>query len=195
MTQAIQASRPGRVPSVRFAAVARPDTVFAEQVCLALVAEGPTHGWAVARLLAPEAEIGRIWTLSRALTYRAIEQLVAEGLVERKGSEPGRGRDRMILAVTAAGRRRSRRWLDAPVQHVRDVRTELLVKLALRERRGLDLIPLLEAQQAVFDPLLERLVAAADREPSDLVALWRRESADTVARFLSAALDRHRTRP
>jgi len=186
--------RPGEpIPSYgdRYAlAVARPDTALAEHVCLAIVAEGATHGWAVARLLAPDAEVGRIWTLSRPLTYRALDQLVSDGLVDRRGSEPGRGRNRTILAATPLGRRRSRRWLDLPVEHVRDVRTELLVKLELRQRRGLDRGPLLEAQQAAFAPLLERLEDTEGDDGSDLVALWRRESAETVSRFLAAALDR-----
>ncbi|HEY6533722.1 MAG TPA: PadR family transcriptional regulator, partial [Acidimicrobiales bacterium] len=172
--------------------MARPETELAEHVCLALVCEGSTHGWAVARLLAPDAEIGRIWTLSRPLTYRALEQLVADGLVGRKGSEPGRGRERTILAATPLGRRRARRWLDQPVGHVRQVRTELLVKLELRRRRGLDLVPLLEAQRAAFGPLLERLEGDERDEGgdgADLVALWRRENARTVARFLDAALE------
>jgi DNA-binding MarR family transcriptional regulator len=87
--------------------VPRSDAALAEPVCLALVAEGPTHGWALARLLAPEGEIGRVWALSRPLTYRAIDQLVTAGLVARKGSEPGHGRERTIVAVTAKGRRRN----------------------------------------------------------------------------------------
>jgi DNA-binding PadR family transcriptional regulator len=167
--------------------VPRSDAALAEPVCLALVAEGPTHGWAVARLLAPDGEIGRIWALSRPLTYRAIDQLAEAGLVARKGSEPGRGRERTILAVTAKGRRRNRAWLDQPVEHLRDVRTGLLVKLELRRRAGLPLAPLLEAQQEVFAPIMRRLAGAA-RDDADLVALWRRESADTVQRFLAAAL-------
>ncbi len=167
--------------------VPRTDAALAEAVCLALIAEGPTHGWAVAALLAPEAEIGRIWSLSRPLTYRAVDQLVAGGLVARKGSEPGKGRQRTILAVTASGRRRARRWLDAPVAHLRDVRTELLVKLELRRRAGLPLAPLLDAQQAVFAPMIDRLAEQAGHDP-DLVALWRRESAAAVTRFLGAAL-------
>jgi PadR family transcriptional regulator AphA len=176
--------------------VPRPDAALAEPVCLALVAEGPTHGWAVARLLAPEGEIGRMWALSRPLTYRAIDQLVAADLVARTGNEPGQGRARTIVAATTAGRRRNRRWLDQPVTHLRDVRTELLVKLELRRRAGLALAPLLEAQQAAFAPLVERLgssVAADGADgpeagATDLVALWRRESAATVERFLAAAL-------
>ncbi len=182
----------------------RPDAALAEPVCLALVAEGPTHGWALARLLAPEGEIGRIWSLSRPLTYRALDHLAAAGLVARRGSEPGRGRERTIVGVTPKGRRRNRAWLDEPVTHLRDVRTELLVKLELRRRAGLPLAPLLERQQDVFAPLVERLGssdtegaagAVADVDGSDLVALWRRESAGTVERFLAAALEAERSGP
>jgi len=169
------------------AAVPRPDAALAEPVCLALVAEGPTHGWAIARLLAADGELGRIWALSRPLTYRALDGLVDADLVVRKGSEPGRGRERTILAVTAKGRRRNRAWLDEPVEHLRDVRTALLVKLELRRRAGLPLAPLLQAQQAAFAPIVERL-AGREHEAGDLVSLWRRESADTVERFLAAAL-------
>jgi DNA-binding PadR family transcriptional regulator len=172
--------------------VPRSDAALAEPVCLALVAEGPTHGWAVARLLAPAGEIGRIWALSRPLTYRSLDGLVDAGLVVRKGSEPGQGRERTILAVTTKGRRRSRAWLDEPVGHLRDVRTALLVKLELRRRAGLPLTPLLEAQQQAFAPIVERLAGAADE--TDLVGLWRRESASTVDRFLAAALADERSR-
>jgi DNA-binding PadR family transcriptional regulator len=174
--------------------VPRSDAALAEPVCLALVAEGPTHGWAVARLLAPAGELGRIWALSRPLTYRALDQLVDAGLVARKGSEPGQGRERTILAVTTKGRRRNRAWLEQPVDHLRDVRTGLLVKLELRRRAGLPLGPLLEAQQQVFAPIVERL-AATGQDDSDLVGLWRRESAFTVDRFLTAALVTEQARP
>ena len=176
----------------------RSDAALAEPVCLALVAEGPTHGWAVARLLAPAGEIGRIWALSRPLTYRSLDGLVDAGLVVRKGSEPGQGRERTILAVTTKGRRRSRAWLDEPVGHLRDVRTALLVKLELRRRAGLPLTPLLEAQQQAFAPIVERLAGAEPgagaADETDLVGLWRRESASTVDRFLAAALADERAR-
>lgn len=172
----------------------RSDAALAEPVCLALVAEGPTHGWAVARLLAPAGEIGRIWALSRPLTYRALDGLVDAGLVARKGSEPGQGRERTILAVTAKGRRRTRAWLDQPVEHLRDVRTALLVKLELRRRAGLPLAPLLEAQQQAFAPIVERLADPGRGDDADLVGLWRRESVSTVDRFLAAALTDERSR-
>jgi molybdopterin-binding protein len=157
-----------------------------EHLCLALVAEGISHGWAVGAVVAPDGELGRIWSLSRPLTYRAIEQLVERKLVTRTGTAAGRGRDRRTVAVTAAGRKANRRWLDEPVEHLRDVRTELLLKLELRRRAGLPLEPLLDAQRDALRPIVDALVEARD---PDLVARWRREHARAVRRFLTSAAE------
>ena len=78
-------------------------------------------------------------------------------------------------------------WLDAPVAHLRDVRTELLLKLVLRRRRGLALEPLLHTQQLAFTDHVDALSVVP--RGSDPVDLWRRESARAVRRFLDAALD------
>ena len=169
----------------------RPRTVatqlpLAEWVCLTLITQKVSHGWALGTLLAPDGALGRIWTLSRPLTYRAIDGLVDKQLITRTGQAAGRGRDRVILAPTPAGRRRVKRWLDTPVDHLRDVRTELLVKLYLRDRVGLDNHPLLAAQQDVFAPTID--VLTAGDVDDDLVDLWRRESARAVRRFLDQAL-------
>jgi PadR family transcriptional regulator AphA len=160
---------------------------FAEHVCLVLATQGVSHGWGLGTMLAPEGEVGRIWTLTRPLTYRAIDGLVEKGLLSRRGRRAGQGRDRVLLAPTAAGRRRAARWLDTPVLHLRDVRTELLVKLALRDRAGLDNQPLLYAQRAEFDPVIDALTSTDDDD--DLVDAWRRESARAVRRFLDHALN------
>jgi len=158
---------------------------LAEQVCLALVADGVEHGWALGTLLAPDGELGRIWTLTRPLTYRALDHLVERGLVVRSGTGTGRSRERHLLAVSAAGRAAADAWLDEPVAHLRDVRTELLLKLALRSRTGRAIEPLLVAQRARLDPVIDRLVAVAAGDP---VAQWRAESARAVRRFLDRAL-------
>ena len=66
------------------------------------------------------------------------------------------------------------------------MRTELLVKLLLRTRIGLDNEPLLAAQQQVFAPTID--VLTSTHPDDDLVDLWRRESARAVRRFLDQAL-------
>ena len=161
------------------------DLPLGELVCLGLVDQGVDHGWAIGSLLAVDGELGRIWSLSRPLTYRAIDQLDHKGLLRREGHQ-GQGRERTTLSLTPDGQRTVRAWLDQPVGHVRDVRTELLLKLVLRRRQGLTLEPLLQAQQRQFERHFDALTIAGPA--SDPVDLWRRESARAVRRFLDAAL-------
>jgi PadR family transcriptional regulator AphA len=160
---------------------------LAEWVCLALVASGATHGWALVRELEADQPLGRIWSLSRQLTYRAVEQLTAKGDLRRTGHEPGRGRGRVLLACTPKGRRAVGTWLDEPAQHIRDVRTETLVKLALRERMGLDNVAFLRAQQAALAPLIDRLLGP-DHATEDMADILRREHARATHRFLDTAI-------
>ena len=158
-----------------------------EHAVLAVLAEEPRHGWAVARELGPEGELGRVWTLSHPLAYRAMDNLVARGLVRATGTEPGRGPRRTILAATASGRREVDSWLGTPVEHLRDVRTELLLKLVLNLRIGRDRRPLVRAQEEAFRDRFAALAAAAASPDADVVDLWRHESAEAVRRFLAIA--------
>ena len=171
---------------------------LAEHTCLTLVVQGVSHGWAIGSLLTADGELGRVFTLSRPLTYRAIDGLVTQRLVRRK--EPTGGtRDRATLTATAAGRRVAAAWLDTPVSHVRDVRIELMLKLLLRERAGLPVAPLAAAQLEAlpFERLLDAhghdahdAHDAQDGDEGDLVDLWRREHARSVQAFLLALVER-----
>ena len=163
-----------------------------EHVVLALLAEEPRHGWAIVRELAPDGELGRIWTLSRPLAYRAMDGLATRRFVRAVGTEAGQGPRRTILATTASGRREVERWLSAPVAHLRDVRTELLLKLALCERLGRDPRALVREQQRAFTVIFAALDAAGSQPGADAVDQWRYESAEAVRRFLARAAKKPR---
>lgn len=166
----------------------RDELLLGEWACLGLLYDQRAHGFAVAAELRPGASIGRIWSLSRPLTYRSLDQLVERGLVRPVGSEPGdSGPDRTVLAATRAGRARLRTWLGTPVTHLRDLRSELLLKIALAERCGIDISAMLDTQRERLDEQVATLAAAAF-DPSgrvvDAVALWRHEVACAGQRFL-----------
>ena len=164
-----------------------PELSLGEWATLALLREEPTHGWAIVKLLAPAGEVGSVWSLSRPLVYRAVERLEAMELVAPIGVQQLGARSRILLTATAPGKRAVDRWLAMPVDHVRDVRTELLLKLVLRQRRGLDLTPLVRAQQRRLGVMLKNL---EQPEGDDVVSLWRAESAGSVRRFLAAVAQR-----
>lgn len=119
-----------------------------EMAVLALVDEGPTHGYAIAGLLAEDGDLGRIWSLGRPLTYRTIDRLRDDKLIADGGLEVGQAApDRKLLQTTAAGREAVARWLATPEPRIREFRPALLYKLELLRRRGQDRRPLLRAQR------------------------------------------------
>ncbi|MBI4883278.1 MAG: PadR family transcriptional regulator, partial [Actinobacteria bacterium] len=158
------------------------DLGLGEWACLGLVYPAPTHGFAVAARLKPDADFGRVWSLSRPLTYRALDQLTARGYVCAIGEEPGiAGGSRTILAATRTGRAQLRRWLQTPVLHLRDVRTELVLKLLLAEFCSVDVRQMLQRQHLQIRQFADAIAArCADEDPADLVALWRMESSQAA---------------
>jgi len=160
-----------------------------EWAALGVVAEAPTHGFAVTALLAKDGELGRIWTVPRPLVYHALKKLAQHGLVRDADTQPSpQGPTRTIVVATAEGHRLVTEWLATPVEHVRDVRSLLLLKLALLDRRGLDPRPLVDAQRELFRPLRsqrERWCAEAEGFER-VVARWRLLSLAAVLEFLDA---------
>jgi DNA-binding PadR family transcriptional regulator len=165
------------------------DLLLGEWACLGIVYPAPTHGFAVAARLKPTGDVGRVWSLSRALTYRSLDQLAQRGYIQPVGEEPGiAGGNRTILAATRSGRAQLRRWLAEPVEHLRDLRSELLLKLVLAESCDVDVTAMLRAQHAHIRELGGRLGAQVEADPGDVVALWRSELSDAALRFLDRLL-------
>ena len=153
-----------------------------EMVVLALLVEEPAHGFAVARQLAPATDLGRVLTVRRPSVYRALDRLVAAGLAEADGREPGAaGPVRIPHRATAPGRRAVTDWLMQPVDHIRDIRIELLVKLRLLERSGLDRSGLVDRQRRTLASTLDTLVTDSG---DDVVDRWRHHNAVAARRFL-----------
>lgn len=168
-----------------------PDLSLTEWAVLALIVEQPTHGFALAKELAPDGDLGRIWTVRRPIVYRALAQLEERNLIEPLGAEPGdRGPVRTLMGPTRAGKAAVRLWLRTPSQHVRELRTHLLLQLRLLDRRGLDLSPLATAQLEQLIPTLAALRDQADTTVgfAGLLARWRYESAQAAARILEGII-------
>jgi DNA-binding PadR family transcriptional regulator len=163
-----------------------------EWAVLALLAEQPAHGWAVASQLDQSGELGLVWSLGRPLVYRSIDILTERKLIEPSGHEPGlRGPNRTIFRATPAGIGALEHWLAEPVEHVRDVRSLLLLKLIFAERAGVDPRGMLGAQHeaiaAALTSLEARMRASAGSET--ILLRFRLESTRAVLRFVEGELE------
>ncbi|MBA2283694.1 MAG: PadR family transcriptional regulator [Actinomycetota bacterium] len=164
----------------------RPTLSLNEWAVLGLLVERARHGYDIAAELRSGTALGDVWRVDRPLVYRAIERLDALGLVAPRRQEQGTaGPRRTIYGPTRRGRSALRAWLATPVVHLRDIRSALLLKLALVRRLGIDPVPLIEAQREALAPRFEQLAAPPD-DPADLAGLWRHHSADAAVAFLDA---------
>jgi DNA-binding PadR family transcriptional regulator len=156
-----------------------------EHIVLALVGEAPAHGFALARLVDSDHLLGQTFRIPRPVVYRALDRLLAAGLIEVDGVQASsQGPQRTRYRITRAGRRAVQSWLNSPVLHIRDVRTEFLIKLVLLERAGSDAVDLIDAQRAVVEPIVTALERRADNGPDRVINSWRYESAQATLRFL-----------
>lgn len=165
-----------------------PDLSLTEWAVLGVLAEEPAHSFAVARQLEAGSTLGQVWSVQRPLVYRAVGRLEEQELIRQLGTEPGAGGpQRTVYRVERRGRIALERWLHQPVEHLRAVRTELLLKVLLCRRHRIDPSLLLERQQTTFEPHLEALAIPASGLV-DPVARWRYEASQAVARFLDGLL-------
>jgi DNA-binding PadR family transcriptional regulator len=161
-----------------------------EWVVLCIACEKPTYGAVIAGLSSRGESLGRVWLISKAGVYRAIPRLEQFGLVRRLG--PLRAEDappHWNITATQAGRTAAKVWLRTPVAHGREVRSELLIKLALLDWVGHNPQDLLARQRAAFGPLAAALADQVhDTTGTEhTLALWRHEMMSGTLDFLDQA--------
>jgi len=162
---------------------------LAEWLVLCLVREEPTYGLVLVGLLARDGRLGQVWSVPKAVVYRALQRLETLGLIQTVGEQrTSQGPVRSLYQVTPDGEAAARGWLSTPVEHPRDVRSEFMVKLALLDRSGSDSRDLLEAQLARLLPVAaaldDRLRVSTGFEHT--LVLWRHEAMAATVRFLEA---------
>ena len=158
---------------------------------LCVISEAPTHGFAIACLLAHDGSLGRVWHVQKPVIYRAARRLEHLGLITVAEKQPSRlGAALARLQATAAGRQAAGRWLREPVGRPRDIRSELLVKLALLDRAGVDPRDLLRAQRGQLAPVAAALASQMRTATGydHVLTVWRHESVSGTLRFLDALL-------
>ena len=169
-----------------------------EWAALGLLCEAPAHGWAVARELAPTGSVGGIYSCTRPLVYRALRQLRDAGLVEVRGTGPSeQGPAYTTLGPTRRGRARFVRWRASAVAHVRDLRSELMLKLLFHDRAALDPRMLLIRQASVLariERTLENQLASTSGFDRTL-ALWRLSSSRGALSFVDGLLESRTAEP
>ncbi|HXF50548.1 MAG TPA: PadR family transcriptional regulator [Dehalococcoidia bacterium] len=164
----------------------------AHYALLGLLHLAPAHGYELARRLRADPGLRRVVALNPPMLYALLHDLEADGYVAG-AAQPDTYPPRVLFRPTDAGADAFRRWLETPVERLREVRNDFLLKLyfarSLAADRGLGL---LERQIAAVERYIER--TAAERDAADPGSFERLvlDSKVTAAKSTLRWLDRYR---
>ena len=71
-----------------------------EAACLALISQGSTHGYDIAKRFHPDGDIGEIFTQTNPVVYRALKSLEAAHLVKSTDALGVRKQLKFALSMT-----------------------------------------------------------------------------------------------
>jgi DNA-binding PadR family transcriptional regulator len=156
---------------------------------LAFIAEDTAHGFKVASAFTKQQPLGNVWYLQRPQVYRSLEYLKKQALVQSLPQEKGEsGPPRLRYQITKKGRQKLEVWLQTPVEHLREGRSELLLKLLFLQRRGNDTRIFLEHQKKVFQDIQDSLTERLNESGEHIIVLWRLHSVRAALQFIDKLL-------
>jgi DNA-binding PadR family transcriptional regulator len=142
-----------------------------QHAVLALLADAPAHGYQLKGDF--EAAVGPQWGgLNIGHLYQVLERLSRDGLVSSHVEAQGQRPDRVVYALTDAGRAELDRWLELPAERAGGYRDDFFLKLVAASRHGRDATSgVLSRQRAHEYARLRALGELARHEHEPIVAL------------------------
>jgi DNA-binding PadR family transcriptional regulator len=124
-------------------------TMPIQHAVLALLDDGPTHGYELKRRF--EAAIGPQWgRLNIGHLYQTLDRLARDGYVTSRRVSNDVRPDRRVFALTDAGRQELASWLEQPAERVSGYRDELFFKLLVASRTGADTVVAVVSRQRAY---------------------------------------------
>jgi DNA-binding PadR family transcriptional regulator len=109
------------------------DLLVGEYAVLGLLALRPMHGYEMSRSFDP-AGLGAVCPIDHSLLYAYLRNVEERRLVNWREARVGNRPPRKTYALTDDGRATLDAWLRAPVDRMREVRRDLLLKLYFLHR-------------------------------------------------------------
>ncbi len=161
----------------------------AHYALLGLLAHGPAHGYDLQRAFIADGDLASVLRLEQPTLYATLKTLDDHGLIrgseEREGARP----PRTVYALTPEGEAALAAWLSTPVQRMREVRLDFLLKVYFARRRSRAAVRrLVDAQIAVCERYragLQGQTAGVEAGSfADLVAHSKRSAAEATLAWL-----------
>lgn len=110
----------------------------AHYTLLGLLLQQPAHGYDLLRRLKQQTAAARVIPLKAASLYAALHELESQGLIVGQTVVDTAYPPRTFFEPTQAGRQRFSAWLAEPVERLREVRSDFLLKVYFAGTLALD---------------------------------------------------------
>lgn len=138
-----------------------------EYAILGLLRERPMHGYQIARRFAADLDLGLVLPIDMSNVYALLKDLYEQGLLEGHRETVGARPPRTVYHLTPEADAILAAWLEEPVGRMREIRSDLLVKLYFTRAVGSwASARLLEAQVAASRAYVERLTRLTAQAPA-----------------------------
>ena len=145
---------------------------------LGLLHEAPAHGYELQRHFAADGDLGTVLPVEQASLYGTLKDLAARGLIRGVERREGLRPPRTVYELTEAGTRTLDRWLKQPVDRLRRVRVDFLLKVYFTRPRGRRALrTLLDAQIRACEVYLGQLDVRAEADEFAALVVESRASA------------------
>jgi PadR family transcriptional regulator, regulatory protein AphA len=124
-----------------------PTPLDMEWSLLGFLHQQPRHGYALHRKISQSKGLGIVWNLKQSQLYALLDKLERRGYVEHTLEPQASRPPRKVYSLTADGEDALRAWIEAPVDHGRDIRMEFLAKLYFARQEGPEVVRTLLNQQ------------------------------------------------
>ncbi|MBI2761773.1 MAG: helix-turn-helix transcriptional regulator [Chloroflexi bacterium] len=166
-----------------------------EYAVLGVLGERPMHGYEIARRFAADLDLGLVLPLDMSSVYALLKDLQEQGLIEGHRETVGLRPPRTVFHLTPDAAAVLLQWLEEPVGRLREVRSDLLLKLYFCRAIGdACTARLLDAQIGASRSYLDRIERLALECPHGSFERLVRESKIGAARATVAWLQEERSR-
>lgn len=140
----------------------RSGLTLGEYAILGVLRERPMHGYEIARRFAADLDLGLVVPIDMSNVYALLKDLQEQGLIEGQREFVGLRPPRTVFHLVDEADRQFLQWLEEPVGRMREVRSDLLVKLYFCRMIGSAFTKrLLDAQIPASHDYLDRLTRLA----------------------------------
>jgi DNA-binding PadR family transcriptional regulator len=162
---------------------------------LGLLHRRPSHGYELQRSFEQGSDLEGVVHLEQASMYGALKDLAGRGLIAGSETREGMRPPRTVYALTEQGKRTLDAWLKTPVERLRQVRLDFLLKVYFaRQRSEAAVRTLVDAQIATCHRYLADLEARASELAPESFAYLVTESRTSAARSTLEWLREYRRR-